>query len=143
MQTNKRPLQLPNSNVNSKKKPKPNESTQSNTLYKYFESNKKPPTPPPKQTSLFSFFKRESTNTDNDANDVIETKPHETVEKKNPLSNAFAKLMNPVKIESQTKIEERDDNSSEATGANEPSSFNNKTARKCPFYKRIEGSFYF
>ena len=126
MQTNKRPLQLPNS---SKKKLKTNEFVQTNTLYKYFESNKKPPTPPPKQSSLLSFFKRESTI----SNETLES--NETIEKKTEC-NAFVKLMNPIKTEKEHKIEEKDENSSEAVGLNET---NNKVTRKCPFYKRIEG----
>ena len=109
MQTNKRPLQLPNS---SKKKLKTNEFVQTNTLYKYFESNKKPPTPPPKQSSLLSFFKRESTI----SNETLES--NETIEKKTEC-NAFVKLMNPIKTEKEHKIEEKDENSSEAVGLNE------------------------
>jgi hypothetical protein len=129
MQTNKRPLQLPNSSNNSKKKLKTNESVQANTLYKYFESNKKPPTPPPKQSSLLSFFKRES----NVSNETLES--NETIEKKTE-SNAFFKLMNPIKTEKEQRIEEKVENSSEVISHET----NNKVTRKCPFYKRIEGS---
>ena len=130
MQTNKRPLQLPNASNNSKKKLKTNESVQTNTLYKYFESNKKPPTPPPKQSSLLNFFKRESSV----SNETLES--NETIEKKTE-SNAFVKLMNPIKIEKeQQRVEEKDENCSEAASINVT---NNKVTRKCPFYKRIEG----
>jgi hypothetical protein len=135
MQTTKRSLKGTTSNSSLNKKLKTNDSVQSNTLYKYFESNKKPPTPPPKQSSLLSFFKRETssssvavtsnTTTDNDE------KTNETIK---PSNDAFAKLMNPIKVEKK----ELDENASETTSVFE--SDNSKSARKCPFYKRIEGT---
>ena len=118
MQANKRSIQTTNADCNLKKKLKPGDSTQTNTLYSYFASDRKPVSQP-KQASILSFFKREKTTV--------------AAESCNEKISPEIKLEKSIKPEPVVlPVNELDDN----TSVNEIST---KIARKCPFYKRIEG----
>ena len=131
MQKSKRSLHISSSDSNLKKKLKiDNGSTQTNNLYNYFESNRKP-IPQPKQSTLLSYFKREETNVNDNVESSGGSIKQGQVNNDQTKPDAFFRLMNPIKVEKEVKQEKLDEITEKT---------HNETARKCPFYKRIEGS---
>lgn len=121
MKSSKRDLSMASRTQNeTKKRPK----TQSNTLLNYFETNKKVTVSPEvKQSSILGFIKRET------KSDEIKSEAGLDSVKIESDKSAFNLLMQ-KQVKKEDQVEEK----------TQVSEAKKQPERKCPFYKRIEGT---